>query len=451
MADVSSYALPTQKSPLELAGGIADVQHKFGALQQQQQQIQSGGLTIDKQKLDLINTQFGLMNQELSTLINDPSISKEQAAKRLTTFADTYKFPPQVSQHMLSELQAAKDVQTFAKTALTRGMATQEKVNNLYGQPGFVGNGQTATPVVTSPMLNRGLPKPVGIPIQQQIPPSTETVDENNVPRLQGPTPAVLPPGTAAGPQLLPIAPTPQNFRSGLTTQAPNQVVQDRNPYPAASGPAVGTTPLFEEGKKQYSTALANAGAKMQAAKPAIQALPLMSTPGFLSGPLTDQFTNAVATLKSVGFIDTASENDPTVIRQEVVKKLANYLSNSPVGQRSDAAQTLKEAASPSPKVQLLPALIKLTKDAVALDRVEAAMPNAFKSKDYSKFGSHMATFPQSVDERAFTLDLETEDKAKSLVDGMAKRLQSKSQREVNEANKFFKSLRIAKEQGFYQ
>src|SRR6185503_19662944 len=97
----------------------------------------------------------------------------------------------------------------------------------------------------------------------------------------------------------------------------------------------------FEEGKKQYAEDQSNATARMMRAKPAIQALPLMQSKGFLSGPDSEQFTNVVAALKTAGLIDTAAEGDPTAIRQEVTKKLAQYVSGSPVGQRSDAAQTL--------------------------------------------------------------------------------------------------------------
>jgi HEAT repeat protein len=176
-----------------------------------------------------------------------------------------------------------------------------------------------------------------------------------------------------------------------------------------------------------------------------------MQSSGFLSGPLTDQFTKIVAGLKSTGLVSIADDNDPTAIRQEVAKKLYQYVSNSPVGQRSDAAQTLREASSPNPNVQILPALIKLTKDAVALDRIEAAMPNAFKTGKFEGYLKHKGTFPQSINEKAFTLDLEPEEKSAKLVDNMAKKLQSKNNRERNDAEKFFKSLRMAKEQGFYQ
>jgi len=47
--DTSSYARPG--APVN----ALDQMQKYGNLQQQKQQIESGALTIDKQKLDLVN------------------------------------------------------------------------------------------------------------------------------------------------------------------------------------------------------------------------------------------------------------------------------------------------------------------------------------------------------------------------------------------------------------
>src|SRR4051812_30915917 len=120
--DTSSYKMPTQPSFLDTAG-------KYQALE-------SNKIGIDQSKLKLVNDQFKLMNEELSTLANDPSVTKEVAAKRLNTFADTMKMPAEVRQHMLGELQAAPNVQTFAKTAIVRGADNLGKINLLHGVPG---------------------------------------------------------------------------------------------------------------------------------------------------------------------------------------------------------------------------------------------------------------------------------------------------------------------------
>lgn len=450
MADVdtSSYPKPQNQSILDTAG-------KWQGLEQ-------GAVNLQQSKLKQINDQYNLINAELAAFANDPNATKDQVAARITNFAKMFNLKPDVTGDLMRELQMAPTAQAYAEKALVKTQATQEKINFLYGTPGVYSQGQQDTPVVTSPKFGM---RPTGLPIQRQIPPTQPTVDNEGRPTLQGPTAPIAPEGVRTGPndvmpvqrkKLLPITPDQNINLTGPGKTITGVDVQDApltfaQRYPAPSGPNTGMSPLFEEGKKAYTQDQMNAGAKMLAAKPAIQALPLMQTPGFLSGPLTDQFTKVVAGLKSTGLINIADDADPTAIRQEVAKKLYQYVSNSPVGQRSDAAQTLREASSPNPNVQILPALVKLTKDAVALDRVEALMPNAFKGKNYEDYVKHKGTFPQSVDEKALTLDLESEEKSRALVDDMSKKLKSSNARDRANAEKFFKTLRLAKDQGFYQ
>lgn len=83
-ADTSSYNQPLPVSPLDMTKNLA-------ATRSAVQQNISNDVNIDKQKLELMNTQFGLMNQELSTMIDDPNITKPQAAEKLNRFATTLK------------------------------------------------------------------------------------------------------------------------------------------------------------------------------------------------------------------------------------------------------------------------------------------------------------------------------------------------------------------------
>ncbi len=476
--DTSSYpkppALPAQKSVLDQVG--------------QFQQLESNQLSISKQKLDQANQAMGYMTRAMSSL--GPNASKEDYLAVGQNAVKMGLVPPNMLGAYVERLQKAPSSRAFYDEFVTAAATHQQTLDYHLGRQDLYNTGQSDVPVAVSPKF--GI-RSSGLPIQRQAAPTTKVIDTNetlpngepnpnyNRETLQGPTRAITPEGTEQVPggipgqyrpvagSRLPIQPNPVQTQRILPTDRnmnltgpdrdvtgidvqnvpPNQVVQNR--FPSPSGPAVGQAPLFGEGLKAYTGAQLSAGAKAQALKPLIQAIPLMQTPGFLSGPLTDQFTKAVAGLKSTGIISIADENDPTAIRQEAVKKLNQYLSNSPVAQRSDAAQTLKEAGSPHPNVQILPALIKLAKDQIALDRIEIAMPNAFKSKNYQDFLKHQGTFPQSVDERAFVLDQEPEEKSKSLVDKMAEQTKSKNNRERMEAEKFFKSLTIADEQGFYK
>lgn len=442
--DVSTYprALPTA-SPLDIAG-------KLGGLEAQR-------VAIDTAKMEQANKALGFMTRAMGSLgpnasINDYIGVAQNAVKQ--------GLVPQAQLNAFVErAQAAKSPQQFYNEFMTAAQGHQDQINYHLGQRVDVGNGQTVTPAVTSVKPGFGV-KPVGLPVQQQAPPTTQTVDEQGQPRLLGPQPTQLPEGAVPANTGIPgqfrlpaerpqIAPARVSGPTGPTVDRTAETPTNfANRFPQPSGPATGASPLFEEGKKAYTTAQLKAGANAQAIKPAIQALKLM--PGLATGPGTAQWNDLVATAKAWGIVDTKAENDPTVMRQEVEKKLAQFVGSSPIGQRSDAAQTLAEAGSPNPKKQILPALQNLTRDAIALYRIEQIMPQAFKGRDYQNFIKHQGTFPQTVDEKALTLDLLPEEERTKLVKKMAIQYEKGNAREKAEANKFKNTLTMAKEAGLF-
>lgn len=450
--DVSSYPKATMPvSPLDVAG-------KLGGLQQQNQQIQSGAIQIDKQKLDLVTQQFGIMNNELAGLANG-NYTKEQAAGRLNTIAKTLNLPPPVVQHMTDELNASPDVKTFAKTAITRGMQTMEKVQQLYGQNATIQDNKTIYGgVQQSPMQGGGFQTVNKAPLQ--LPVGTPGFNENNEQVFEQPAgpsgvvPAARPAPAARAMPVAPLAPTttgptgPTVETTGAPGSPPATFAERTDaafPKPLKAGPS----PLFPEGKEAYSKDQLSASGRAQSIKPAIQALKLM--PGLSSGPGTGQFNDLVAAAKAWGIVDTKAENDPTVLRQEIEKKLAQYVGSSDIGKRSDAAQTLAEAGSPNPKKQIMPALQALTRDAIALDRVNILKPQAFKGSDYQNYIKHQGTFPQNIDEKALTLDMLPEKERNSLVTKMAKQYRDGDAGQKQIANKFLTTLQLAKEHGIYE
>jgi hypothetical protein len=440
-ADTSSYPKPTLPvSPLDTA-------QKLGGLQQQKQQIESGAISIDKQKLDLMNTQFTLMNQELSTMIDDPNITKPQAAERLNRFATTLKLPPEATKHMMDELNAAPSVKAFSENALRRGMDTQQRINQQYGTTETISDQSNIYQGVRAPAARGGgFQSATKLPVQ--IPPGTPVFDQQNQQVLVPPSgPAGVVPAGAPSPRSALPAARPTTGPTGPTVDRTAETPTDfNNRFAGAyrSAPA----PLFNEGKEAYTKAQLNASARAQSIKPAIQALKLM--PGLATGPGTEQFNTAVAGLKAWGLVDTKTENDPTVIRQELNKKLAQYVGNSPIGQRSDAQQALAEAGSPNPKVQLTQALQNLTRDAVALDRVQILKPNAFKGRDYENYIKHEGNFPQSVDEKALTLDLMDVKERDKLVSKMKSDYKNGDASAKKKAVKFFETLQLAKDAKIY-
>lgn len=438
--DTSSYPKPVAVPPTN----PLDTLGKITAIQQGQQGLQSGALTIQKQQYDLVNSRFSEFAKTLTGLRNDPNLDEDKLRKWAETQVKLGYATPEMAGTFITQLppthglkppEARQALVDNIDTNLTHAMTIKEALDYHYGQQGLADTGGSQQPIATSPKFGV---RSTGLPIRNTLPPTAGGFDENGQPAFAPPAPNAV-----AAPPVAPIVgATAPPAQTPLPLARPAQAPPEQATVAQRFAPAA--PPLFNEGKQAYTEDQGQALARATAMKPAEQALKLL--PGLRSGPTTEAFNKAVATLKANGIIDT-EEHDPTVIRQVVDKKLAQYVQGSPVGQRSDAAQALSEAASPSAKIQLNPALIKLTRDALALDRVQVARPNAFEGKNYQDYGKHRATFPQSIDERAFGLgDMEPKERQ-----DLVKSMITKYQKNPNdpEAKKFLKSYDIAKKQGF--
>jgi hypothetical protein len=448
-ADISSYRQPLPVSPLDTAA-------KVGALEQQKQSIDAG-------KMQNANTALQHMTRAMTSL--GPDATKEEYAAVAENAVRQGLVPKEQLNVYMERLNKAPSPKAFFNEFATAAATLQEQLNYHLGVPGQSATGQTVTPTVTSVKPGFGV-RPTGLPVQMQAPPTTPVVGPSGQPQLLGAQPPQLAPGTAAVPTPLPAerpsAPSsaapivprslPVQRVSGPTGETIRRTDLEpttfENRFPVPTGAATGTAPLFEEGKKTYAQDQLNASTRAQSVKPAIQALKLM--PGIITGPGTEQFNTGVAALKAWGIIDT-KENDPTVIRQEINKKLAQYVSGSPVAQRSDAAQTLAEAGSPNPKVQLTQALQSLTRDAIALDRVQILKPQAFKGQKFDDYIKHTGNFPQSIDEKALTLDLMDDKEREKLVTKMKTEYKNGDATAKKRAVKFFETLQLARDAKLYE
>jgi hypothetical protein len=235
-----------------------------------------------------------------------------------------------------------------------------------------------------------------------------------------------------------------QGAPAGATPASANQRVSSGF---QAAGLNAAPPPLFEKGTQALSEDQALSTQRMTAVKPALEGLKLL--PGLRTGLGTAQFNAAVGFLKANNLITTQEEHDPTVIYEKANKYFEQYLKGR--GGRSDADLAAAAKSSPNVSTQLNPALVDLTRTAIAQDRIEAARANTFTKsgrKDYQNYGEYRATFPQSIDDRAFKLDLMPEGESTKLVDQMHERYK-KNPRDA-QALKFFKSLDIAKSEGYY-
>lgn len=465
--DTSSYPKLPTTSP-----NFLDVAGKLQGLQQGSQAIQSNAISLQQQQLGLIQSRFKTIAGQIPGLLSKPDLNendirqfyqnnvKEGLVDNDTAATEIGQIPPTQG---MPPAQAALTLKNYMGNKLQMAQSTMEALNYHLGEkgqntdnsqiintlnspkPGFAGNPQAGGTIQSGP----------GIPIQPG--PTQPTVSQGGpgqppmgTPGIMGPSapPTGLPtsPGAGRG-SILPFSPgtaPPQIVGTGgvPTAGAPT-------PVKTQSFTATGNAPMFEEGKKQLAADQDMATQKLTAIKPALQALPLLD--GIMSGPGTDTFTKALAGLKAFGIIPT-SVNDPIIARQEVLKKLNQYVSTSPAAGRSDAALLASEASSPNPNVQNGPALKKLTRDAVELDRVQAARAGAFNNQDMSKYPGFRSTFPAQVDERAFGLDMMEPKERDELMAHMTKGLNRTDKNgkpnPTFEAKKFFKSLDIVDNQG---
>lgn len=447
-ADTSSYPKPVVAPPTNPLDTVSKVVN----IQQGLQGLQSNALTIDKQKLDLVNQRFGEFSKQLLGIRNDPNLNEDKFRNLLTNQVKLGYMTPEMAAQTISQLpptqglkpaEAAKVIKEHIDQQVSHAMSLVEALNYHGGQQQLTDTGNALQPIAVSPKF--GI-QSTGLPIAKQVPTGTSGFDQNGQPAFAPPNPNAVaaPPAMPGTPQVAPQPmPLPVARPPSAPIQTPNERVQN------TFAPA--TPPLFEEGKKALTEDQGQALGRATALKPAEQALKLL--PGLRSGPTTETFNKAVAALKANNIIPTDTANDPTAIYQEVNKKLSQYVGNNPNVSRSDASQALAEAGSPSVGHQISPALIKLTRDAIALDRVQIARPNAFVNengetrKDLQNYGQHRATFPQSVDERAFGLgDLPSDERQK-----LVKSMLDKYKKNPNdpEAKKFLRSYDIAKKQGF--
>lgn len=421
--DTSTYPKYEQKGFLDKA--------------QQFQAVESNAIGINAQKLKLVNEQFGLINNELGKLANEPNISKEQAAQRLDTFTKTFNLPPQVRQHMLGELQSSPDVKSFAENAIRRGMSTMEAVNFQYGTPGMVNTGAAQVPVATSPKTGV---RQTGAPIQQQLGPAQlntpiDVQDESGVTTKQ------------------PLQKFIQD--TGGTTQAPGQIAPaatQAGPRPSWAAPPAaaapqkrtgieGPNPMLAPGTKMRAEDQELATQKMTDVKPAIEALRVLK--GIQTGPGRPALNELAAFLKGNNIIATDKVDDPTVLFQEGNKYLAQYVQKN--GSRSDADLASREISNPNVGTQINPALMNLTKKVIAFDRAQAIREKAFGGADNSKYGEHRSSFPQSIDTRALNLDLLDPDERNKVFSEVEKSLDSKDKQERIKAERFVKTYKLAK------
>jgi len=445
-ADTSSYPkaqLPV--SPLDMAG-------KLGSLQQQNQQIQSGALTIDKQKLDLVSQHMAIANHELSILANDPDLSQKKVTDTLNRIAKTTNMPPEVYQKMHQEYEAAgNDPAKLKQTVdlnLRRGMSVAEQLANQYGTPGMIDNGQTSTPVQTSQQKGTVLPMSVAPAVkpalQHQIPPTAEGVDTARVLPTGAPNPNY---GAKSfvGPQpsALPVAPPKTTGPTGPTVRRTDMeptTFNDRFPSRVATSlpPGAGEAVALSAGAGAKAAAEGRHRAAMfnREVFPLNQAIPALEKLGPKgTGPGTETINHLKSfALSNIPGVKESDFNGTVADYDKAKKYLTDFVNQTGSSGTNDK---LAAAFAGNPSVGISnAAAVDVAKSALALRRMQQAEDIAFEKsglpdEDRQKFAIR---FNQEQDPRAYGADVMGKDKLKKLIEGMSK----------TELATFKKSLEVA-------
>lgn len=434
-ADTSSYNQPLPVSPLKTV-------QEIGALKQQQQQIESGGLQIDRQKLELANQGLSYMTRAMGSL--GPDASKEDYLAVGQNAVKMGLVKPEMLSTYQQRLIAAKSPQDFYNEFMTAAASHEQAINYHLGTRQDVSNGQTVTPAVTSVKPGFGV-RPISAPIQQQLPVGTEgVITDRNDPNFGakkaiGPQPTQIPEGAVPAGKLpgqyaMPVAaPKPKvSGATGPTVETTHNVPTTFENRFAAARPSGVQTSLPPGTSESMSTtaqggavgavkARERAGSYQREIFPLQQAIPALEklgTKGTGPGTETIQHLKSFALSNLPGVKE--SDFNGTVADYDKAKKyltdFVNQTGNSGTNDKLAAAF----AGNPSVGISNA-AAVDVAKSALALRRMQQAEVVAFEKsglpeQDYQKFS---VRFNNEQDPRAYGFDQMSPVNRKKLIEGM--------------------------------
>lgn len=460
--DISSYNQPLPVSPLKTVSDL--------------QSLQSNAINIDKQKLDLMNTQFGLMNQELSTMIDDPTITKEQAAKRLTTFATTLKLPPEAVKHMMNELAAAPSVKAFSENALRRGMDTQQRINQQYGAVADKSDSQFNYQGVQQPASKGG----GFIPATKsaiQVPPTTPIQDPSGRPGLVGPAaapgfapasglPVEAPAARAApvpSPRPRPALPVERTGPAGPTVSNGsefNNRFSAAFPNAIATGPAPGVAganqAVAEQSGKDYAVDLNRAKNFQADIYPAVRVLDILKAEGPQAFGVGTDNLNTLKNAIVTWFPNVDPKTIQSVANFEEAKKQLVALARS--AGNTGTNDQLAAAFEANPNTKMTGATVEnVLKSVIALRKMQHAQTLLFGQQGLqpSEYSQWISKNQNVLDPRAFGFDIMSNDAKTKLLETMATKDRNGNwiakKGKEREFNRFENSLSFANDAGLIE
>lgn len=376
---------------------------------------------------DIVKSQVNYLANGLGSLASKPDLTADDMHAFATRAVKEGIISPETYQAEMEAVQATGGDPTKLRSLATnyalRAVDAGKAFDLQFGTAGMIDNGQTQTPVSTSPLTGIHA---IGAPIQTNLTPAQVAA-----PTTIGVTPAGQPiTGTqgqfleAAGANPLtgqsnPPAPAGGNALMPTAPGAAPQVASPLPPYSSlpAAGPGIVTTPVPGTVEAQtavgagsggkYAEDLQRQSAYQQNVLPLEKAIPALEALGTTgTGPGREQVQAITSFLQSMGVpgMDTANIKN----FDEAKKYLTQF-----VNQNGNSATNDKLAASfaGNPSVEISnAAAIDVAKTALSLARMENAQVLSFQQKGLppAEYLKESAAFNAQQDPRAYGLDLMT-------------------------------------------
>jgi hypothetical protein len=446
MAEVDTSSYSKAAAPVN----TLDQMQKYGGLEQQKQSIESNKLTIDKQKLDLVNQRFGEMAKGFTGLIAKPDLSEDDVRQYVQNQVKLGYVPPEMAAQTISTLpptqgmlpaQASKVLKNSLATHLQHAQTTMEAINSHFGTPAEQSSGaSTYAGVRQSAMKGGGFTPATETP--QELPPGTPTVDNNPASPRYG-QPGYKGPVGSPGPRPYVAAPPPPEGMvndprqgnltgsSGPTGPSVARGTEFNNRFSAADrNPPAGLAPGSSEAiqavsgqsGKDYASALTRAKgfqAELYPAQAALEGVKELGPQGV--GPGTDALNN----IKSA-IITWLPNADPKLIDNvgnfEQTRKYLTQIARSSGATGTNDQLAAAFEANPSIKMSQA-ATENVLKSVIALRKMEQAQTLLFNKTNLppDQYSKWIATNQNVLDPRAFGFDLMSKEAKSKLLDGLKK------------------------------
>lgn len=444
--DTSIYPRANQNSLIE---GLSQVQALRNAAVQNQllrTEAQRANVGLSQDKITLAHQGFQWLSQGLGSLAQDPRISTPAGPEMLKQFAaqgvQQGWLTPEVANAEIANMPSdPAQLPQYVQNLNVRAQEAGNQFTQIYGSPGTINNGNTIVPVTSSPLTGV---RRIGADIPVQTSPSERLglVPGTNA---QG-QPTVTPAGVIA-------QQAGMNPLTGVPATAPNQPVNQLQPYPqgeapvpAAQGGSVVTGP--SPGALEANKTVGAASGQQLAADTAQEAnfqsdvTPLVKARDALialgptgTGPGKEQINEIKSFLISSGVMNPS---DDVKNFDEARKYLTQYATS--VGSPNTNDKLAANFAG-NPNVGISnAAAVDVLKTALSLRRLQNAKVRKFQTtgEQPSTYNQWAAKFNSSQDPVAYGFDMMSPEQRSKYIKGLS----------ASELTKFKASLGTAMQLG---